>query len=65
MPSGATNRGRQREAEASRKIEITHAPRQLANLTPEEATEARRTIDQILWGKLRDPDLFVAEEECD
>jgi hypothetical protein len=64
MPSGATNRGRQREAEASRKTEITYAPRQLANLTPEEAAEVRKGIDQILWGKLRDPDLVV-EEECD
>jgi hypothetical protein len=53
--SGATNRQRQREAQAARTSEERLAPRRLANLPPEQQAELRGILDAILAGRLRDP----------
>ena len=61
--SGATNRQRHREAEQGRRLEEDHAPRRLANLPPEQQEMARRLMDRVLLGELRDPDALAPESE--
>jgi hypothetical protein len=59
--SGATNRGRQREAEQGRRSEETFQVRRLSNLPPELAAQARAIMDRIASGELADPDAAPAE----
>ena len=51
------------EAEQDRRLEEDHAPRRLANLPPEQREMARRLMDQVLLGELRDPDALAPESE--
>lgn len=65
MSSGATNRQRHREAEATRRREEQLAPRRLEHLPPAQAAEARRIMDQVLLGAIGDPDEGPDEDEED
>lgn len=50
--SGASNRGRQRQAEAERHAEASAEPLHLANLDAREAAQLRQLLDELLWGAL-------------
>lgn len=65
MSSGASNRQKQREAAAARRVEEEQAPRRLAHLPPAQAEEARRIMDAVLLGAIEDPDLTPDEDEED
>lgn len=50
--SGATNRSRQRQAEAERNQEADSETLRLSNLSPEEAAQLGQIYDWIEWGLL-------------
>lgn len=62
--SGASNRGRQRQAEAERHAEAAGEPLHLANLDEREAAQLRQLLDELLWGAL-DPRPATAEAPPD
>jgi len=62
--SGASNRQKHREAEATRRAEELHAPRRLDALPPEKQELARQLMTQVLLGKIRDPDVAADEPEA-
>lgn len=59
--SGATNRGRQREAEQGRRSEEAFQVRRLSNLPPELAAQARAIMDRVATGEIVDPDATPPE----
>jgi hypothetical protein len=55
--SGAQNRERRGAAQAAQVTESQFDVRRLANLEPEQRAQLRRTLDAMLHGQLRNPDV--------
>lgn len=62
--SGASNRGRQRQAAAERGAEAAGEALRLQNLPEPERAQLRELLDQLLWGAL-DPAPATAPEPPD
>lgn len=50
--SGASNRSRQRQAEADRNAEADAETKKLADMSEEDAAQLRQLFDLLLWGAL-------------